>query len=72
MRVGLIQSKHHTHPFATRSWQGVGDATLCYKVCNLLVAGRLFSQSTTVSSINKTDRHEYNRHDHHDHHHLIE
>jgi hypothetical protein len=34
------------------------NATLCDKVCQWLVAGRLFSPSTPVSSTNKTDRHD--------------
>ena len=32
--------------------------TLCDKYCQGLVAGRWFSQSTPVSSTNKTDRHD--------------
>ena len=31
------------------------DTTLCDKVCQWLVTGRLFSPDTSVSSINKTD-----------------
>jgi hypothetical protein len=35
-----------------------GDTTLCYKVCQWLATGRWFSQSTQVSSTNKTSRHD--------------
>jgi hypothetical protein len=35
--------------------RGVLDETLCYKVCQLLTTGRLFSPGTSVSSNNKTD-----------------
>ena len=38
--------------------QGVIDATLCYKVCKWLATGQWFSLSTSVSSTNKTDRHD--------------
>jgi hypothetical protein len=34
------------------------DTTLCDKVCQWLAAGRWFSQSTLVSSTNKTDNHD--------------
>ena len=40
------------------SWQGVLNATLYDKFCQWLLAVRWFSQSTPVSSINKTDRHD--------------
>ena len=35
--------------------EGILDTPLCDQVCQLLVAGRLFSPGTPVSSINKTD-----------------
>ena len=34
------------------------DTTLCDKVCQRLAAGRWFSLGTSVSSTNKTDRHD--------------
>jgi hypothetical protein len=40
--------------FETRSWGGVLDAALCYKVCQCLATGWWFSP---VSSTNKTDHH---------------
>ena len=39
-------------------FKGVLDTTLCDKLCEWLVTGRWFSQSTSVSSTNKTDRHD--------------
>jgi hypothetical protein len=44
--------------FEPRSWRGAIDTTLCDKVCQCLVAGRLFSPVTLVSTTNKTDRHD--------------
>jgi hypothetical protein len=41
--------------FEPFSWWGVPDTTLCDKVCQWLVAGRLFSPGTLVSSTNKPD-----------------
>ena len=38
--------------------RGVLDTTLCDKVCQWIAAGRWFSPGTTVSSTNKTDRHD--------------
>ena len=38
--------------------RGVLDTTLCDKVCQWLATGRWFSPCTTVSSTNKTDRHD--------------
>ena len=40
------------------SWQGVLDTTLCDKVCQCLETGPWFSLGTSVSSTNKTDRHD--------------
>ena len=37
---------------------GVRDTTLCDKVCQWLTAGRWFSPGTSVSSTNKTNRHD--------------
>ena len=34
------------------------DTTLCDKVCQWLATGRWFSQGTSVSTTNKTDRHD--------------
>jgi hypothetical protein len=44
--------------FEPRSWRGAIDTTLCDKVCQCLVAGRLFSPGTLVSTTNKTDHHD--------------
>ena len=38
--------------------RGVLDTTLCDKVCHWLAAGLWFSQSTPVSSTNKTEHHD--------------
>ena len=38
-------------------WRDVLNTTLCDNVCWLLVAGRWFFPSPSVSSTNKTDRH---------------
>ena len=38
--------------------RGVLDTTLCDQVCQWLAAGRWFSPDTSVSSTNKTDRHD--------------
>ena len=38
--------------------RGVLDTTLCDKVCQWLAAGRWFSPGISVSSTNKTDRHD--------------
>ena len=42
----------------TRSWRGVLDTTLCDEVCQWLATGWWFSLGTSVSSTNKTDRHD--------------
>ena len=44
--------------FEPRSWRGVRDITLCDEVYQCLVTGWWFSPGTTVSSNNKTDRHD--------------
>ena len=44
--------------FKPRSWRGVLDTTLCDKVCQYLPTGRWYSPGTSVSSSNKTDRHD--------------
>jgi hypothetical protein len=41
--------------FETCSCRGVLNTTLCDKVCQRLVTGRLFSLGTPVSSTNKID-----------------
>ena len=38
-------------------WRGILDTTLCDKICQWLVAGRLFSKGTLAFSTNKTDHH---------------
>jgi hypothetical protein len=51
-----ISAYHHwCCEFESRSWRGLFDKTLCYKVCQWLATGRWFSP---VSSTNKTDRHD--------------
>ena len=54
-----ISAYHHylSCAFEPRSWRGVLDTTLCYKVCQWLSAGRCFSPGTPIFSTNKTDRH---------------
>jgi hypothetical protein len=42
----------------SRSWLGVLDTTLCDKVCQWPMAGRLFSSGSPVSSTNKSDLHD--------------
>jgi hypothetical protein len=42
----------------TRSWRGVLDTTLCDEVCQWLATGWWFSLGTSVSSTDKTDRHD--------------
>jgi hypothetical protein len=44
--------------FESRSWWGVLDTTLCYKVCQWLVTDLWFSPGTPVTSTNETDRHD--------------
>ena len=44
--------------FERRSWRVVLDTTLCDKVCQWLATGRWFSPGTSVSSTNKSDRHD--------------
>jgi hypothetical protein len=44
--------------FEPSSWRGVLDTTLCDQVCQRLPTGRWFSPGTSVSSTNKTDRHD--------------
>ena len=50
------------HPYSCEfepgSWRGVLDTTLCDKVCQWLATGRWFSPGTSISSTNKTDRHD--------------
>jgi hypothetical protein len=43
--------------FASPSWRGVLDTTLCDNVCQWLAAGLWFSPGSPVSSTNKIDRH---------------
>ena len=49
---------HQRCKFECHSWRGVLDATLCDKVCQWLATGRWFSLGPSVSSTNKTDRHD--------------
>jgi len=44
--------------FESHSWLGVLDTTSCDQVCQWLATGRWFSLGSSVSSINKTDRHD--------------
>ena len=44
--------------FEVRSGRGVLDTTLCDKVCQWLATGRWFSPGPTLSSTNKSDRHD--------------
>ena len=46
---------HFSCQFEPRSWRGVLDTAICYKVCQLLITGLCFLQCTPVSSTNKTD-----------------
>jgi hypothetical protein len=48
----------HTSNIQIPLRRGVVDNTLCHKVCQWLAAGRWFSLGTSVSSTNKTDRHD--------------
>ena len=43
---------------SSRSWRGVLNTTLCNKVYQWLATGQWFSSGTSVSSTNKTDRHD--------------
>ena len=53
-----INAYHHLScDFEPRSWRGVFYATF-YKVCQCLATGRRFSSGTTVSTTNKTERHD--------------
>ena len=49
---------YHSCESESRSWQGVLDIALCDKVSQLLAPGRWFSPITSVSSTNKTQRHD--------------
>jgi hypothetical protein len=51
MKVDLIQH------LITCMYEGVLDTTFCDKVCKWLTVGQWFSPGTSVSSTNKTDRH---------------
>ena len=54
-----ISAYHHSsYKFKPSSWRGVFDTTLCDKVCQRFAADLWFSQSTPLSSTNKTDRHD--------------
>ena len=53
-----IQSVPITTNFKPCSWRGVLNTTLCYKVCQWLMAGLWFSSCTPISSTNKTDCHD--------------
>ena len=44
--------------FEVRSGRSVLDTTLCDKVCQWLATGRWFSPGPTLSSTNKSDRHD--------------
>jgi hypothetical protein len=49
---------HYSCEFEPRSWRVVIDTTLCDKVCQWLTTGRWFSPGISVSTTNKTDRHD--------------
>jgi len=49
---------HYNCELESRSWRGALDTTLCDKVCQWLATGRWFYPGTSVSSTNKTDRHD--------------
>jgi hypothetical protein len=49
---------HYSCEFESRSWRGILDTKLCDKVCQWLAKGRWFSPGTTISTTNKTDRHD--------------
>jgi hypothetical protein len=44
---------HYSCEFASRSWRGVLDTTLCDQVCQWLATGWWFSPGTSLSSTNK-------------------
>ena len=48
--------QHWSCVFESPSWQGVLDTTLYDQVCQWLATDQRFSQSTSVSSANLTDR----------------
>ena len=54
----IIAYHHGIYEFKPHSWQDVLDTTLCDKVCQRLAKGQWFSPGTSVSSTNKTDRHD--------------
>ena len=58
MVVGFTATYPISCEFESRSWRGIPDTTLCDKVRQSLVAERLFSLGTQVSSTNKTDCHD--------------
>jgi len=49
--LGVIYQRHELR-------QGVLDTTWCDKVCPWLATGQWFSLGSTISSTNKTDRHD--------------
>ena len=55
MVAGFNAYQHWSCEFESRSWRGVLNIALCYKVCQWLASGWWFSPGTPVSSINKTD-----------------
>ena len=57
--ICAISAYHHSScEFEPHSGRGVLDTMLCDNVCQWLATGPWFSQSTLVSSTNKTDCHD--------------
>jgi hypothetical protein len=42
---------HNSWEFEHRSWRGVPDTTVCYKICQLLATGRCTIKLETISSL---------------------
>ena len=58
LSVGTTANAALSCEFELCSWRDVLDTTLCDKVYHWLATGRWFSLGTSVSSANKTDRHD--------------
>jgi hypothetical protein len=56
----ISANHHYSCELEPRSWGGVLDTPLCYKVCHWLATGWWFSPDTPVSFTSKTDRQQYN------------
>ena len=55
---GIITLHQYSYEFELRSWRCILDTTLCDKLWQWLAKSRWFSPGTSVSSTNKTDRHD--------------